>query len=224
MSRNFATVCLGFLVLLGAVACEQDLTQSPAFQEQRKRVQSVDDELADLVAQVSRLEAQLQQVSRDMAELRQDGGGGDLQPLVTRIEALERRIDELRVGNQQMQQQLDQLAERPAAAASSPAPESASAAEAPKAKKPSRAKRSAAEPDSPPRLSAEPAVSPPVTPKPPPKRQATDPGRWHQIQAGETLASIAEAYGVSEAGLREANRLPDGARARAGQRIFVPAR
>ncbi len=82
-----------------------------------------------------------------------------------------------------------------------------------------------AEPNYPPALPAEPyyppalpAESAPVAP--PPAAPAT--GVYHTVQRGETLASIAQAYGVTWPGLVAANGIVNANRIFAGQQILIP--
>lgn len=59
------------------------------------------------------------------------------------------------------------------------------------------------------------------------RNQASSPpaprGRYYRIESGDTLEKIAADNGISVADLREANRLPAGARPLPGQSLFIPA-
>lgn len=61
---------------------------------------------------------------------------------------------------------------------------------------------------------------------PAPQRQQAAPsasrGRYHTIEQGETIQSIAERYNTTPDALLQANRLPQGARLARGQRLYVP--
>lgn len=47
--------------------------------------------------------------------------------------------------------------------------------------------------------------------------------QWHVIASGETLYSVARAYGVSASALQAANGISDPAKLRVGQRILIPS-
>ncbi len=82
--------------------------------------------------------------------------------------------------------------------------------------RPSEPERAARQPSQP---SPAPSSSQPSQPS---QTQQASRGRYHTIEAGETLQSIAERYNVSQSDLLRANRLPQGARVARGQRLFIP--
>jgi LysM repeat protein len=47
-------------------------------------------------------------------------------------------------------------------------------------------------------------------------------GRYHTIETGDTLEKLAKDNNIAVDTLREANRLPAGARPLKGQRLFIP--
>ena len=62
--------------------------------------------------------------------------------------------------------------------------------------------------------------APPPAPASP---SATDSGRRHAVKSGDTLTSIAAAYGVTTAALQHANQISDPNRLKLGQQLVIPS-
>lgn len=79
--------------------------------------------------------------------------------------------------------------------------------------------------------SSEQSSAPAATPAPSRPQQAAESspapsrtrGTYHTISQGETIESIAQAHNLTPERLRQAIGLPQGARLRPGQRIYIPA-
>ncbi len=70
-----------------------------------------------------------------------------------------------------------------------------------------------------------PSVSPTVAPTPSPTRvTGTVPGQKYVVQPGDTLAAIAEEFGVTVQELIDANRLDNPDVLRVGQELIIPGR
>lgn len=68
---------------------------------------------------------------------------------------------------------------------------------------------------------AAPAEAPKPPPPPKPSKPVVEEGYEHVVAKGEFLAAIAEAYGVSVAQIKEANKLKSN-ELRVGQKLFIP--
>ena len=70
-----------------------------------------------------------------------------------------------------------------------------------------------------------PSVSPTAAPTPSPTRvTGTVPGQKYVVQPGDTLAAIAEEFGVTVQELIDANRLDNPDVLRVGQKVIIPGR
>lgn len=74
------------------------------------------------------------------------------------------------------------------------------------------------------RTGAAPAPAGVVTASPPPAPTPAPPSRVHTVTRGQTLTSIARAYGVNIATIVRANGLTDPSRIFAGQRLSIPSK
>lgn len=63
-----------------------------------------------------------------------------------------------------------------------------------------------------------------AAPSAPARRQGTQEGYEHVVEAGQSLSAIAAAYGVSVRAIVEANNLTNPNNLRVGQKLFIPAR
>ena len=224
------------LATLGAIGCSQNLEQNPAFQEQVTRLNRVDEDQKAASRQLSSLDADFQQVSRDVAKLSGKAPGGSpdaIKALEQRIALLEKRVAEGGVKPN---------------TASNPAPNAA----APKPAAPEEAGE--AVDNAPPKAPGAPAQAAGAT-KPVAKRMtvigktapsatktrknlekrdsvargsaARSPrrapsGTYHLVKLGDTLEKIAAQYNASASAIMEANHLPVTATLAPGQTIYVP--
>ncbi|MBX3728297.1 MAG: LysM peptidoglycan-binding domain-containing protein [Candidatus Sumerlaeia bacterium] len=229
MSARALPVLTALLVTAATVTftgCSSKPENSPVIRKKFAEVDGLKDEIAETNRLIRSLTGEVTIMKDEMSNLRAlapDGAGGS--ELAARLGALEKRLAEMESNGttvasvqaaanrsaapKEVAATFNGLAvpERPAATATT----GSVAASKPVASQP-RATTSATTRAAAP--APKPAVSQPSAPR----------GRYHTIQDGDTLEKIAASNNVSVAELRQANRLPEGARPLKGQRLFVPAK
>ena len=237
MPRSLYTLFL--LATLLAAGCSQSIEKNIAFQEQVGRADRLQEELKVLNRQLSMLDTEFQQVSKQVARIKSGvaGGGGNasqaLEQRLIRLEKAQAASQKTLIAIQaHLQGQAAAKKQVTAAAAKAPSPGAAGPASATKAG--SSGKQAA-------RLTvvgkknesgkAETKAKAPRPADPKSGQAAKRPARntpqlpsglYHHVKSGQTIDTIAASYSVDPAKLRSANRLPARARVIAGQRIYVP--
>ncbi|MDK2973580.1 MAG: LysM domain [Candidatus Sumerlaeota bacterium] len=199
------------------VGCSSKPENSPVIRKKFAEVESLKDEVAETNKMIRTLAGDITIMKDEVSNLRAlapDGKGGT--ELITRLDALERRLAEMEVQGTTMAAARVQPAGTKEVASASFNGLAVPTAKAPETKKetakPAPAKAAPKTTASAPKPAAK-TVSKPAKPA----------GRYYTIQAGDSLEKIASSNGVSVASLRDANRLPAGARPLKGQRLYIPA-
>ncbi len=237
MPRSLYTLFI--LATLLAAGCSQSIEKNIAFQEQVGRADRLHEELKVLNRQLSMLDTQFQQVSKQVVRIKTGGAGGG----GNASQALQQRLIRLEKAQAASQKTLSAIQayfegqaatkmQVTVAAVQAPSPGSAGPASAAKANssgkqaarlmvvgKKNEAGKSEAK-TNPPRP-ANPMGGQAVT-RAIRNQPRLPSGLYHDVKNGQTIDTIAASYSVDPSMLRSANRLPAQARVIAGQRIYVP--
>ena len=223
-SRSVPILLSLFALLLAA--CSQNLESNIAFQEQVARADQAQEDLKVFNRQLSMLDTEFQQVSKQVARLKNNPGGGDASAaLVKRIERLEKAYSDSQQTLVDMHKKLEALSQDPARQVAAAKPKASQAtAEGQQAARltvvgkegetketgtKSAAKRSSA------RQKTAAKQNQQVKP-------AMPSGIYHLVTDGQTIDVIAANYKVKPLVILNANRLPNKAQLVAGQRLYVP--
>jgi LysM repeat protein len=232
MSARALPVLTALLVTAATVTftgCSSKPENSPVIRKKFAEVDGLKDEIAETNRLIRSLTGEVTIMKDEMSNLRAlapDGAGGS--ELAARLGALEKRLAE-------MESNGTTLASVQAAANRAAAPKEVAASfnglavpDRPAVTTATGSVAASKPVASQPRATTSTTTATTRAAAPAPKPAASQPsalrGRYHTIQEGDTLEKIAAANNVSVADLRQANRLPEGARPLKGQRLFVPAK
>lgn len=205
-ARRFLFSCLTLPLAL-SVGCGSDLADDPLFNDQQAAVQRIDDDLGVLRSQVEDLNRGMNDLLTEVENLKGEPltGNASGQRLEQRVEVLETAIGEYNQALSKIRSEFNDMEEAVASAPSRPVAAPSESA-TPPASSSSRVT-----------LTRTPAPSQ-ATPAPTPKPAQ---GFYHTVQSGETVAALAERFGVSEASIRKANHIPEGRNPLPGQQIYI---
>lgn len=207
-ARRILYTCLA-LPLIASIGCGSDLADDPLFNDQQAAVQRIDDDLNVLRTQVEDLNRGMNDLMTEMENLKGEPLTGNVagQRLEQRVEVLETAIRESNQALSEIRNEMSELENKLASAPSSP----------PRTE--SRQAESASASSSRVTLKRTPTPSKPEpTPRPTPEPKQ---GFYHTVESGETVASLAERFNVSEESIRKANHIPEGRNPLPGQQIYI---
>ena len=221
---------------IGLTACSPKPENSPVIRKKFAEVEEMKDDMEEIAKNLRRISGDLTVMKDEISNLRAlapDGSGGS--ELVRRLEALESRIDSGAASNRTVastsnSSSSDSIAGAITRAERTPPPRAGASSDdsgAPRLALPAQSESQEKETEAPqPKRTV--AQAPPrelTQPKPKPQPKRTVPrGKYHTMSSSDSLEALAQKNGISVAELRQANRLPAGARVPTGQRIFIPAK
>lgn len=211
-ARRFLYACLA-LPLFVSVGCGSDLADDPLFNDQQATVQRIDDDLGVLRSQVEELNRGMNDLLTEVENLKGEPLTGNVsgQRLEQRVEVLEAAIGEYNQALSKIRNEVSEMEDAVASAPSRPsAPSRSSSAESESASASASGSSSSRV-----TLTRTPAPSKPAPTATPAQ------GFYHTVQSGETVASLAERFNVSETSIRKANHIPEGRNPFPGQQIYI---
>lgn len=203
------------------VGCSSKPENSPVIRKKFAEVETLKEDVTETNKLIRTLAGDITIMKDEMSNLRAlapDGQGGT--ELITRLDAMERRLAEMEVQGTTLAAARVQPAgtKEVASATFNGLAVPTAAAEKTETAKPAPVAKAAAAPV---KKTTTTAAAKPVAKTV--SKPATPAGRYYTIQAGDSLEKIASSNGVTVASLRDANRLPAGARPLKGQRLYIPA-
>lgn len=204
-----AALILATTIAVPMAGCSSKPENSPVIRKKFAEVDDLKQDIQETNKMIRTLAGDITIMKDEMSNLRAmapDANGGV--ELMSRLEKIEKRLSEIEVENTVMASRATK------ASNDTPAREAA-----PAANQIAQATGNASASTKPEVKKTETKPKPVATPAP----KRTQPrGRYYTIESGDTIAKIAAANNISESKLREANRLPAGARPLKGQRLFIP--
>lgn len=213
-----------FLAALVLNGCGENIERNPTFRKQVKTIERLDEDSKVLGRQVEDVTISLTTLRREMRDLKKAPqlGGGALQAMDARFDALENQMKASNKAMSAIQAQLNDLKKRPTQFASNTKPKASRSSSGKRIAKASDLSERLEEPEAPSARTARASLSrsrrssriveEPFIPR----------GFYHLVLRGETVGDIARQHGLASQAILVANRIPNGREPFAGQQIYIP--